>query len=308
MMNSPDTQNADMTLAGAVLTVFLCMLFGGNGVAMKFSYTGLGTFTAAGLRFSLASALLICWSLYRNIPLKLTRMQWRLILVQNLIFCFQVGGFHLGLAHTTASHAAIISNALPFLVLILAHFFIPGDRITLKKGIGILMGFSGVVILFFDRPGLGAGIYKGDIIVVAAVTCWSISAIYIKRINEHFHAVQITLFQTVIAIPAFFICGWFLDGGMVGEITPKVAGSVLYMGAVTACFGFVAWNTMLKKFGASVLHSFVFIIPLAGVSFGVLFLDEPVTPHLLVAVVCIVSGIVVVNLKRRRKALVLPPQ
>ena len=306
-MNSSDTKNADLTLGAVFLTVFLCLLFGGNGVAMKFSYTGLGTFTAAGLRFSIASSLLICWSLYRNISLKLTQKQWGLILVQSLIFTFQVGCFHVGLAHTTASHAAIISNALPFLVLVLAHFFIPGDRITLKKGMGILMGFSGVVILFFDRPGLGSGIYKGDIIVVAAVTCWSVSAIYIKRINQHFHAVQITLFQTVIAIPAFFTCGWLLDGGMVGHVTPKVAGAVLYMGAVTACFGFVAWNTMLKKFGASVLHSFVFIVPLAGVSFGVIFLDEPITPHLLVAVVCIVCGIMVVNLRRRRKALVLPP-
>jgi len=306
-MNPSDTKNTDMTLGAVFFTVFLCMLFGGNGVAMKSSYTGLGPFTAAGLRFSLASALLIGWSLYRNIPLRLTGSQWRLILVQSLIFCFQVGCFHIGLAYTTASHAAIISNALPFLVLILAHFFIPGDRITLKKGLGILMGFSGVVILFFDRPGLGSGVYKGDMIVVMAVTCWSVSAIYIKRINEHFHAVQITLFQTVIAIPAFFICGWFIDGGMVTHVTPKVAGSVLYMGVVTACFGFVAWNTMLKKFGASVLHSFIFIIPLSGVSFGVIFLDEPVTPHLLVAVVCIVCGIMVVNLRRRRKALVLPP-
>lgn len=306
-MTPSDIKNADMTLGATLLTVFLCLLFGGNGVAMKFSYTGLGTFTAAGIRFTLASALLVCWSLYRNIPLRLTRTQWRLILVQSLIFCFQVGCFHLGLAHTTASHAAIISNALPFLVLILAHFFIPGDRITLKKGVGILIGFSGVVILFFDRPGLGSGIHKGDIITVMAVLCWSVSAAYIKRINEHFHAVQITLFQTVIAIPAFFICGWFLDGGMVTQVTPKVAGAVLYMGAVTAGFGFVAWNTMLKKFGASVLHSFVFIIPLAGVTFGVLFLDEPVTPHLLSAVVCIVTGILIVNLRRRRKTLVLPP-
>jgi drug/metabolite transporter (DMT)-like permease len=283
------------------------MLFGGNGVAMKFSYTGLGTFTTAGIRFTLASILLVCWSLYRNIPLRLTKKQWRLILVQSLIFCFQVGCFHVGLAHTTASHGAIIANVLPFLVLILAHFFIPGDRITLKKGVGILMGFSGVVILFFDRTGLGSGVYKGDAIILMAVTCWSISAIYIKRINKHFHAVQITLFQTIIAIPVFFICGWFLDEGMVNHITPKVVGSVLYIGVVTACFGFVAWNTMLKTYGASVLHSFVFIVPLAGVCFGVLFLDEPVTPHLLGAMVCIVSGIMVVNLRRRRKALALPP-
>ena len=307
MTTVSDTRNADMTLGAAFFTVFLCMLFGGNGVAMKLSYTGLGPFTAAGFRFSIASVLLVCWSRYRNIPLKLTWVQWRLILVQSLIFTFQVGCFHLGLAHTTASHGAIISNVLPFLVLIFAHLFIPGDRITVKKGVGILMGFTGVVVLFFDRPDMGAGTYTGDLIVLMAVLCWSVSAIYIKRVNEYFHAVQITLYQMVIAIPAFFISGWIWDGSMVGEITPVVVESILYMGVVTAGFGFVAWNTMLQKFGASVLHSFVFIIPLAGVTSGVLFLGEPVTPYLLISVVCIVIGIVVVNMRRRRRVSVLPP-
>ncbi len=300
-------KNADMTLGPALFVIFLCMLFGGNGVAMKFSYTGLGPFTAAGIRFTLAASLLILWARYKSIPLRLDRTQRRLILVQCGLFMVQVSGFHLGLNNTTASHAALVANALPFMVLILAHFFIPGDTITLKKGAGILLGFIGVVVLFFDEPDLNADLQTGDLMVLTAVVCWSISAVYVKRIIDRFSAVQITLYPMITGIPFFFIAGFIWDSAMVTEVTPTVVKAIIYQGAVTAAFGFVAWNTMLKRFGATALHSFIFIVPLAGVSFGVTFLDEPVTPHLLTAIACIVVGIVVVNLRKRKKMPIVPP-
>ncbi|MCG8635883.1 MAG: DMT family transporter [Desulfobacterales bacterium] len=300
-------KNADMTLGPALFVIWLCMLFGGNGVAMKFSYTGLGPFTAAGIRFSLAAALLILWARYKKIPLQLDREQWRLILVQCGLFVIQVAGFHLGLDNTTASHGALVANVLPFMVLILAHFFIPGDTITLKKAAGILLGFIGVVVLFFDEPDLNGDLRTGDLMVLTAVVSWSISAVYVKRIIDRFNTVQVTLYPMITGIPFLFLAGFVWDTAMVTRISPTVVKAVVYQGAVTAAFGFVAWNTMLKRFGATALHSFVFIVPLAGVSFGVMFLDEPLTPHLLTAIACIVAGIMVVNLKRRKKTPVVPP-
>ncbi len=290
-----------MSLGAAVFTVFLCVLFGANGVAMKLGYTGLGPFTSAGIRFTMASAILILWAKYKAISLTLSRLQWRLVMIQSLMFVFQVSGFHLGLKNTTASHAALIANILPFLILILAHFFIPGDRVTLKKGVGIVLGCIGVMILFFDAPDLETDLHKGDIIVLAAVMCWAVSAIYVKRIIGHFHAVQITLFPMILGLPLFYLNAWIWDGAMVTQVTPTVVKAILYQGVVTAGFGFVAWNTMLQRYGATALHSFVFIIPLAGVTNGVLFLDEPVTPHLLAAIVCVVAGIGVVNFRCSKK-------
>jgi len=54
---------------------------------------------------------------------------------------------------------------------------------------------------------------------------------------------------------------------------------------------------MLKKYGAVSLHSFIFIMPIAGVLLGGLVLGEPITPKILLALLLIVSGIFIVNLK-----------
>ena len=299
-------KDADITLNASVFTVFLCLLFGGNGVAMKLGFTGLGPFTSAGIRFSMAATALFLWAWYKKIPLTLDKRQWQLILIQSVLFTFQLSCFHIGLARTTASHGALISNVLPFVVLILAHFFIPGDRITLKKSVGVLLGFIGVILLFFDAPGLNSDLQKGDMIILCAVISWSVSAVFVKRIIAGFHVIQITLYPMVFGIPFLFMMGLLWDDPMVLSVTPTVVKALFFQSFVATAFGFVAWNTLLQRYGATALHSFIFIIPLSGVFLGVMVLDEPVTPHLLASVGFIVAGILVVNIRKRKKISVFP--
>ncbi len=85
------------------------------------------------------------------------------------------------------------------------------------------------------------------------------------------------------------------------EFNPTIIKALLYQSLVTASFGFIAWNSLLQKFGATALHSFIFIMPLAGVLFGVLLLDETITPHLIISIIFIVTGVIIVNLRRNGK-------
>ena len=66
---------------------------------------------------------------------------------------------------------------------------------------------------------------------------------------------------------------------------------------MTGSFGFIAWMTLLKKYGAVSLHSFIFIMPVAGVLLGGLVLGEPITAKIMLALLLIVLGIFIVNLK-----------
>ncbi|HKL01399.1 MAG TPA: DMT family transporter [Desulfotignum sp.] len=301
-------KDAEMTVKASMFTVFLCVLFGCNTVAIKTGFTGLGPFTSAFIRFSIAAVTLFLWARFRQIPLAMTKNQIRLLSLHCVLFTIQVGLFHLGLARTTASHGALIANVLPFMVLILAHFYIPGDRVTWRKGMGVTLGFIGVALLFMDEPDLGTDLKTGDIIVLGAVLSWSISAVYLKRIIEDFNAIQVTFYPMVFAIPFLFAGSVIFDHVMVTQVTPLVVTALLFQAFATGSFGFVAWNSMLQKFGASSLYSFIFIIPVAGVAAGVLLLNEPVTRHLLAAISLIVAGIMVVNIRRKKKPPVVPVQ
>lgn len=293
-------QNDEMTFRAAALTIFVCILFGANPVAIKICLTGMGAFTAAGIRFSVAAGVIFIWARLKHIPLKLNQKQLGQMLILSAIFVAQLSCFYHGIGKTTASHGVLISNVLPFIVLILAHFFIPGDRISMKKGIGIILGFIGVFFLLFDEQDLTGDLKRGDLIVLAAVCLWSTSAIFAKRIISEYNAVQISIYPMIFGVPFFFLGGVLWDHQMISMINPSIIKAILYQSVVTASFGFIAWNSLLQKFGATSLHSFIFIMPLAGVLFGVVLLQETITPHLASSIAFIVAGVIIVNLKKKK--------
>jgi drug/metabolite transporter (DMT)-like permease len=114
------------------------------------------------------------------------------------------------------------------------------------------------------------------------------------------------MYSTLFSVPFLLIEALLWDDVMVFHLDVTVVGALLYQSLVTASFGFVAWNTLLKKYGAVSLHAFVFIMPIAGVTLGGLVLGEPITFKLLLALVFIVSGILVVHWKTREEPPVYP--
>jgi drug/metabolite transporter (DMT)-like permease len=188
----------------------------------------------------------------------------------------------------------------------MAHFFIPGDRITRPKFFGILLGFAGVVFIFLDEQAVQAGFLTGDFIILGAVTIWACSTIYLKRIISTFPPFQVVLYSTMFSVPLFLLGALLWDNTMVFQLNAPVIGALLYQSLISASLGFVAWNTLLKKYGAVSLHSFVFIMPIAGVALGGLLLGEPITIKILLALVFIVFGIFVVHWQPKKEAPAYP--
>ena len=303
--NSPLIQR--LSLVGGLFISLLCILFGANAVAIKISLSGLGVFTAAGLRFSMAAAAIFLWALATRQPLKIKKDQiWPLIII-SVFLAVQLSLFYFGLSKTFASRGTLLVNIQPFFVLFLAHVFVPNDRITKAKFFGILVGFTGVVFVFLEKKGLTAELQIGDVVILIATFLWAINAVYTKRVLSRFQPFQVVLYPALFLIPFFLIEALLWDSQMIRNLNSVVITALLYQGLVTASFGFVAWNTMLRKYGAVSMHSFLFIMPIAGVFLGGLVLGEPITVKILVALLLIVSGILIVNLKTPRKIPMVHP-
>ena len=305
-MKKQDFDNPEFSFLAGILSAFLCILFGSNAVAIKLAFSGVGVFTTAAIRFSIASLAIYLWARATGQSLAFKKGQFYQLLILAALFVVQLSLFYLGLSKSNASRGTLIANLLPFWVLFLAHFFIPGDRITRWKFLGILLGFSGVAFMFAEKKGVTADFRAGDLLILSATVIWACSVIYLKRIISAFSAVHITLYSMVFAVPIFFVEALLWDRPMIFKLNLPVIGAVLYQSLVTAAFGFVAWNTLLQKYGAVALHSFIFIMPIAGVALGGLVLGEPITAKILIALALIVAGILVVHLKPRKEAPVYP--
>ena len=305
-MESQNINNQDFSFFVGIFTAFLCVIFGSNAVAIKFSFSGIGVFTTAAIRFSLAAIAIYIWAKATGHSLMLKKGQLGQLLILGALFAVQLSMFYFGLSKSNASRGTLIVNLLPFWILFLAHFFIPGDRITRRKLFGILLGFSGVAFMFAEKQGVTADFRTGDLIILSATIIWSCSVIYLKRIISAFSAFQITLYSMVFAVPVFLLEALLWDAPMISKLDFKIVGAVLYQSLITATFGFVTWNMLLQKYGAVALHSFIFIMPITGVALGGLLLGEPITSKLLIALALIVAGILVVHLKPRKEAPIYP--
>jgi len=123
-------ENRELSLKASLFTVFLTVLFGANAAAVKISFAGVGVFSTAGLRFGFAAVAIFLWAVYTGLSLRISLKQARNLIVISLLFTIQIALFYSGLSKTTASHTTLIVNLLPFIVLILAHYFIPGEPVT----------------------------------------------------------------------------------------------------------------------------------------------------------------------------------
>jgi len=305
-MNKPKFDNPEFSLFAGILSAFLCIIFGSNAVAIKLAFSGVGVFTTAGIRFSIAALAIFIWARVTGRAIWPSQSRIYPLLILGALFAVQLSLFNLGISKSNASRGTLIANLLPFWVLFLAHFFIPDDRITRRKFFGILLGFGGVALMFAEKKGVAADFRLGDVIILGATFIWAGSVIYLKRIIGAFNAFQVTFFSMFFSVPVFFLEAILWDSPMIIKLDYKVIGALLYQSLITATFGFVTWNTLLKKYGAVALHSFIFIMPIAGVALGGLVLGEPITSRLLLALAFIVAGILVVHLKPRREAPVYP--
>lgn len=305
-MTEPKDGNKDLPFWAVAFTMLLCALFGANAVAIKISLSGIGVFTTAGIRFGIAAIAVTVWAKATRRPFAVKKGQAYPLLLISMVFTVQLSLFYLGLSQTLASRGILLVNLQPFFILLLAHYFIPGDRITTRKVLGMTLGFIGVVFVFLEKKGIPSDFQVGDLIIISAAFLWAGNAVYTKRIIENFDPFHFVLYPMVFSVPFFFLEGFLWDGTMISYVDARILGSLAYQSLVTASFGFVAWMTLLQKYGAVALHSFIFIMPVSGVLLGGWILGEPMTHYILLAMLFIVSGILVVHVKQKKFPPVFP--
>jgi len=302
----PRPQNQELSFFAGICTVCLCILLGANAVAIKISLSGIGVFTTAGLRFSIAAITIFLWALITGRSFNIKAGQFQKLLIISIIFTVQLSLFYLGLSKSNASRGTLLVNFQPFITLFLAHYFIPGDQISKRKIFGILMGFAGVAFVFLEKKGITTDFKAGDLMILSAAFLWSCSAVYTKRIIHAFKPFHLVLYPMIFSVPFFFLEGFLWDPMMIGHVDANVLCALFYQGFVTASFCFVAWITLLQKYGAVALHSFIFIMPVSGVVLGGWVLGEPITANILIAMLLIVSGILIIQFKQKKTVPLFP--
>ena len=191
---------------------------------------------------------------------------------------------------TSAAHATILVNLYAVHTVVLAHFMIPGDRLSVRKVGGVLVAYSGIVALFASQWRHGSPTLLGDVIVTVAGILLAERTVYLARAVQRLDPVKLLLAQAVVGA-AFFALASFLVEPATTRWTARLAGSIAYQGVLISGFNFVVNLALLRDYRPSALSAFFLTQPIFGVVAAALVAGDPLTPVLVLACVAVAAGI-----------------
>lgn len=297
-----------VTLTAAALATLCAVLWGGLAVAVRYTQDDIPPLATAGLRFSIATALLSATARWQGGSLAIAGRQCAAVVPVGLLLFVQIGSFHFGMARTNSAHGSVLIGSYPVFVALVAHFALHGDRLSPLKLLGLLVAFGGLLAILAAGATSSTGdssadavTLGGDAIVLASSFLIGVNTVISKRALAVVSVPQLLFWSNLLATVLFFASSFSLERGTRWRFTPDAMCGLAYQGVVVAWLCFLIWTALLRHHRASQVAVFGFAQPLCGMFFGAWFRGDPLTLELAVGALAVAAGIVLVTRADRER-------
>ena len=182
--------------------------------------------------------------------------------------------------------------------------FVKSERLGRWQWLGLLLAFAGVVVAMRDRAsshGLAAEApqqWLGDALALAGGMFWGLTTVVIRSTRlSSISPEKLLFYQLMFSALSLPLLSLVLGEAWRWSFSPFAAGSLLTQTVLGAFVSFLAWMWMLGRYPATKMSAFVFLTPIFALLIGALWLGEPVTPGLIVALALVAFGILLVGRK-----------
>ena len=280
-----------------VALVASTVAFGGTFVATKVALRGFEPLLIALVRFTVAGAILwLAWRRRGRREAVSGRELGRLALLGfvglTVYFTFE----NVGIAHTSASSAAILIATIPIFVLVLNAVTVR-EHTAAGQWLGVALSFAGVIALVeLGARGAGGTTLGGDLLVLAASLAGAVYTVMARRLLVTRSALFVTTFQTLFG--ALFMAPLAaMEAAVVGVKTPTAAAvsAVLYLALLGSIVAYLLLNYGLRFVPAGRASAFTNIVPVVAVATAFVVLGERFTAGQALAAVVVVAGVFLAN-------------
>jgi drug/metabolite transporter (DMT)-like permease len=191
--------------------------------------------------------------------------------------------------------ASILDATVPLFTILIAHFLLQDDRMTLPKVLGLLLGFAGVIILMSKDIGASSGSVLGQVAVILASFFYAGSAVYARKTTQDTPPIVRSAGPLVSATAVMWLATFLVERPV--EI-PQLAitwVALLWLGILGSGLAFVMAYYLIHEIGPTRTSMVTYLFPLGGVILGVTFLDEQLTWQLIAGAILIIASLAVAN-------------
>ena len=276
-------------MAKALCLIYL--IWGMNWVVMKTA----NTFVAYRFLFG-ALVLLSVW-FWLHLPLP-KKKYWPWIFLTGIL---QMGLNNIA-AQTSmltlgAGMVSVLNYSMPVFAAVMAHFLL-GERLTWRKGAGIVLAIAGMAVLMDVHAG-------GDVTAICigllSAVFWGLASIFVKLKLSDVNPISLTTWQMVCASLSLLVYTAIVPQGEVVWNTESVL-CLIYNGVLASALAFFLWSWILQHIEVSKASVAVLAVPVVGVVGGILCLGEPMTLHIFFGMIMIMAGIYIVVTHKRQPA------
>ena len=281
-----------------MLTVAL--IWGLNFSVTKGAFVRFPPLAFTGVRFALATLLLVPLVRWREGPQKLPRdVLLRLVLLGVMGNTVYQLAFISGLARTTASNSALILASMPSIVALLAAA-LRLEAVRPRVLAGVLLATVGVVLVVAARgEGFGGGSLTGDLLSLAAVLCWAGYTLGLRRMPDDVTPLRVTAITTLAGTPGLVLAGLPQILGMDWRAVGAPGWAALaYATVFSLVVAYLLWNRSVQTVGPSRTVVYMCLTPLIAGAGAAALLGERPRPLQAVGAVLVIGGVLLTRWAR----------
>ena len=273
------------------LLLLLAVIWGSAFFNIKIATYSYEPFTLALVRVIFASIPLLILCKLKKIKIEAFEKDWKLfalIGLTNISIPFVL--IAIGTAKINSYLAAILMSTTPLSGSILAHFFIKDERLSFFKSLGVLLGFSGIVLLFFDKVVINQENFIYAIITIIGSTFYCIGGLLTLKLKDKKNenvTTSTTLWSVIFLLPfsIVFETPWNLNPSLTSTL------SLLYLGVIATGLAWLIRFRILTVNGLVFQTQVAYLIPIFGIFFGYFLMNEIITWRVLISLAIILLGI-----------------
>jgi drug/metabolite transporter (DMT)-like permease len=276
-------------------------MFGTTLVASRFSVGQFSATTYLGLRLTISVIGFGVVYLFRigKRAWPRGRQLWKHSVALGILgTAIPMTGVVVSLQYLSSGLASMLITVNPAITVLLAHFFLPDERLTLRKSLGVLLALGGAVMLAaLGESGLAdtQGSLTGYLLVFGAMIFASTMTVYTRKYVQDYDAVDVTGIRLLVAALVVMPLSILFVGFDLSDVNSQGLMALIYAALIGTFLGMLLSLYNIQRFGATASVMSAYIIPVVAMLTGLLLLGEQITPGMLAGMILILWGVWLIN-------------
>ena len=200
-----------------------------------------------------------------------------------------------GLQYTTATNGSIYTTTGPITILLLSAVFL-GERITLRKAIGVAVAMVGVLVVmgWETLSAFELGNVKGDLLVLSSIVMWGLFTVFGKKMIDRLGALRVTAWVTILGAVTMIPVGWAevqTTGFSLADASGEAWVAIAFLGVACSFLATLLYFVALGLSESQKVGVYLYTIPPMTAVVAALYVGEIVTANLFVGAVLVITGV-----------------